>query len=122
MTARTPSSWVPLAAQSREEPEPYSLPAITISGTFSLRYASDASKIVVLLAVRQMCREAALDAGHQQILEADIGEGPAHHHFVIAAAGAVGIEILGLDAVGDQITAGWTRQRESNRQARCGRW
>ncbi len=34
-TARTPSSTVPLAAQSREEPVPYSLPANTTSGTFS---------------------------------------------------------------------------------------
>lgn len=33
MTARTPNSEVPLAAQSREEPEPYSLPPRTTSGT-----------------------------------------------------------------------------------------
>ena len=33
ITARTPSSLVPFAAQSREEPEPYSLPARTTSGT-----------------------------------------------------------------------------------------
>ncbi len=32
MTAFTPSSAVPLAAQSRDEPEPYSLPARTTSG------------------------------------------------------------------------------------------
>ena len=32
MTTWTPSSLVPLAAQSREEPEPYSLPARTTSG------------------------------------------------------------------------------------------
>ena len=32
ITARTPSSWVPLAAQSRDEPVPYSLPAKTTSG------------------------------------------------------------------------------------------
>ena len=32
MTARTPSSAVPLAAQSRDDPEPYSLPASTTSG------------------------------------------------------------------------------------------
>ena len=32
-TARTPSSLVPLAAQSREEPVPYSCPAKTSSGT-----------------------------------------------------------------------------------------
>ena len=31
-TALTPSRLVPLAAQSREEPVPYSLPAITSSG------------------------------------------------------------------------------------------
>ena len=32
-TARTPRSRVPLAAQSRDEPVPYSLPASTTSGT-----------------------------------------------------------------------------------------
>ena len=32
MTALTPSSAVPLAAQSRDDPEPYSLPASTTSG------------------------------------------------------------------------------------------
>ncbi len=32
-TARTPSSAVPFAAQSRDEPEPYSLPARITSGT-----------------------------------------------------------------------------------------
>ena len=32
MTALTPSSAVPLAAQSRDEPEPYSLPARMTSG------------------------------------------------------------------------------------------
>ena len=36
ITARTPSSLVPLAAQSREEPEPYSLPASTTSAMPSL--------------------------------------------------------------------------------------
>ena len=32
ITARTPSSFVPLAAQSRDEPVPYSLPAKITSG------------------------------------------------------------------------------------------
>ena len=32
ITARTPSRLVPLAAQSRDEPEPYSLPPSTTSG------------------------------------------------------------------------------------------
>ena len=35
-TARTPRRLTPLAAQSREEPLPYSLPAKITSGTFSL--------------------------------------------------------------------------------------
>ena len=43
MTARTPSSAVPLAAQSREEPEPYSLPPRTISGVPSAMYCREAS-------------------------------------------------------------------------------
>ena len=43
ITAFTPSSMVPLAAQSREEPVPYSLPAKMTSGTFSLRYFIAAS-------------------------------------------------------------------------------
>ena len=34
ITARTPSSDVPLAAQSRDDPEPYSLPPNTTSGMF----------------------------------------------------------------------------------------
>ena len=33
ITTRTPSSSVPFAAQSRDDPVPYSLPAITASGT-----------------------------------------------------------------------------------------
>ena len=40
------------------------------------------------------------------IAQADVGEGAAHHHFVVAAARAVGIEVLGLDAVRDQIFSG----------------
>ena len=37
ITARMPSNIGPFAAQSREEPEPYSLPASTISGVPSAR-------------------------------------------------------------------------------------
>ena len=42
-TAFTPSSSVPFAAQSRDEPDPYSFPAITISGTPASRYLTEAS-------------------------------------------------------------------------------
>ena len=43
MTARTPCRLTPLAAQSREEPEPYSLPAKITSGTLSCWYRMAAS-------------------------------------------------------------------------------
>src|ERR1700754_2043331 len=55
MTARTPSSFGHLAAQSRELPVPYSLPAITISGVSAPWYSSEASKTVITLFVG-MCR------------------------------------------------------------------
>jgi hypothetical protein len=42
-TARMPRSVVPLAAQSRDEPVPYSLPAKTTSGVPSVRYFIAAS-------------------------------------------------------------------------------
>ena len=37
IAARTPSRFGPFAAQSRDEPEPYSAPAMTISGVPSSR-------------------------------------------------------------------------------------
>ena len=43
IAALTPSRFGPFAAQSRDEPEPYSLPASTTSGVPSVRYRSDAS-------------------------------------------------------------------------------
>ncbi len=43
ITARTPSSSVPFAAQSRELPVPYWSPASTTSGIPSLAYAIAAS-------------------------------------------------------------------------------
>ena len=53
---------------------------------------------------------AAFDAGHHLVLDADIGEGAAHHHFVIAAPRAIGVEVDGGDAVLDQIFAGRARR------------
>src|SRR5205807_9648054 len=45
-------------------------------------------------------------AGRQQILEPHIGERAAHHHLVIAAARAIRVEVLGLDAVLHQVLPG----------------
>src|SRR5882757_2231702 len=68
-----------------------------------------------LLAVRQMHREAALDAGHQEILESDIRERPAHHHFMISAPRSVRVEVFWLHTVLDQIFAGWRVWRDRTR-------
>src|SRR5882757_6872331 len=83
ITALTPSNMVPLAAQSRELPVPYSLPA---------RITKEVP--------------AALGARQQQIAQADIGERATHHHFVIAAARAVRIEVHRLHALGHQVLGG----------------
>jgi hypothetical protein len=50
-------------------------------------------------------RDVALAAGHQPVPQPDIGERAAHHHLVVAAPRAVGIEIAALDAVGHQVAA-----------------
>ena len=86
---RTPSRRGPFAAQSRDDPEPYSLPARMTSGTplggVLHRGVEDRHQ----LAVGQVPRHAALGAGREQVPEADVGERAAHHHLVVAAAGAV---------------------------------
>ena len=47
-TAFTPSNRVPLAAQSRELPVPYSLPPMTTNGVPSSRYFAAASKMSIV--------------------------------------------------------------------------
>src|SRR5699024_4560449 len=53
----------------------------------------------------EVAGEAAFGAGGQQVAQPDIGECAADHDFVVAAARAVGVEILRLDAVFLQIAA-----------------
>ena len=95
-TARTPSSCEPFAAQSRELPEPYSLPASTTSGTPSAvvlhRRVVDRRR----LAVGKMDGEAALGAGRELVAQPHVGERAAHHHFVVPAPRAVGVEVARL--------------------------
>src|SRR5690606_34019047 len=40
------------------------------------------------------------------VADTDVGEGAAHHHFVVAAPRAVGVEVPGGDAQGLQVQAG----------------
>ena len=93
ITARTPSRTVPLAAQSRELPVPYSLPAMTTSGR-PVRLVEH-GRVVDRhrLAGRRVPGEAALDIVEHAVADADVGEGAAHHHFVVAAARAVAVEV-----------------------------
>ena len=90
---------MPLAAQSRDEPEPYSRPASTISGTPSAAYRIGGVVDERLLAVGQVDRVRALLARRQQVAQADVREGAADHHLVLAAPGAVRVELERADAV-----------------------
>jgi hypothetical protein len=94
MTARTPRRLVPLAAQSREEPVPYSL-----AGEDDERHA------LRLVAAWRRRRSASLRrsgwcsvkppslAAEHLVLDADVGEGAPHHHLVVAAPRAVLVEV-----------------------------
>ena len=57
-------------------------------------------------AVGQVAGDAAFGAGGEQVADADVGERAAGHHAVVAAAGAVAVEVARLDAVRDQVLAG----------------
>ncbi len=54
----------------------------------------------------EVASEAALHAVEQQVLQTDVGEGSADHDLVVAAARAVGIEVLALNTVLLQVLAG----------------
>ena len=96
----------PLAAQSRDDPEPYSLPARTISGVHLHAVTSDASKIVNSSPAGRMHRpRPPLEPGTSRLRRRTLGERAAHHHLVVAAPRAVGLKSLGLDPVLDQVAA-----------------
>ena len=58
------------------------------------------------VAARLIRRPTAFGARRQLIAEADVGECSAHHHFMVAAACAVRVEVVRLHAVLDQIFPG----------------
>src|SRR5260221_14302759 len=53
-----------------------------------------------------MLRHAALDAGRRLVADADVGEGAAHHHFVMATVRAVRVEVHRTDLVLHQVPPG----------------
>src|SRR5205085_7297937 len=59
-----------------------------------------------LLARRLKRRDAAFGSRHQKVLDADVGEGAAHHHLMVAATRAVRVEVLLLDAAQEQVASG----------------
>ena len=92
---------MPLAAQSRELPVPYSWPAKITSGTPSALVPHRGVVDRHLLAVGLVARHAALDARDHEVLDAHVGEGAARHDAVVAAARAVAVEVRRRDARGD---------------------
>ena len=93
MTALTPSSAVPLAAQSREDSRAVLLAAQDhqrdSGGLVGLGGVEDR----LLLAGEEVTGVAALDAVEQPVAQADVGEGAADHDLVVTAARAVGVEV-----------------------------
>ena len=95
---------MPFAAQSREDPEPYSLPGEDhqrrAGGRVALRGVVDAGD---LAALGEVAGEAALGdvigLGAELVPQADVGEGAADHHLVVAAARPVGVEVAARHAV-----------------------
>ncbi len=59
-----------------------------------------------LLAVGEMQRPVALALGRELVTEADIAEGAAHHHLMIAPPRAVGVELPARHIAGDEELAG----------------
>jgi hypothetical protein len=100
MTARTPSSMGALGG-----PVARRAGAVLFAGQHHERHAG--GDVLHGRVVDGICSppwgrwqgDAALDAAQHEVLEADVGEGAAHHHLVVAAAGAVLVEVGRGDAV-----------------------
>ena len=103
ITARTPRRFGPLAAQSRDDPEPYSLPARMISGTLALRVFHAGVEDRHLLALGQQPRHPALGPRRQLVAQAHVGKRPPHHHLVIAAPRSVAVKVRRLHAMLGQV-------------------
>src|SRR5581483_710637 len=65
-----------------------------------------------LLAARDVSGDTPLNARHEEITQADVGERAPHHDFVIAAARAVGVEIDRFHALLDEVTRRGARLRD----------
>ena len=106
ITARMPSSSVPLAAQSRDEPGAVFLADERhqrhVLGRVALGGVEDRERI----ARGQMRRVAALLAARERVAQADVAERAPHHDLVVAAARAERVEVARSDSVLRQVAAG----------------
>ena len=97
-TAFTPSNRVPLAAQSRLEPVPYSCPAMTIKGTLFFLVANRRVENRQLFPARMVDGHPALHSRNHQILDSYIRERAARHDAVVTSPAAITIEINRLNS------------------------
>src|SRR5207244_12992814 len=67
--------------------------------------------------VGEVAGPAAFDSRHKPISQSDVGEGAAHHDLVVAATGAVAVEVAAIDAVVGQVLGG----RAAGSDGACGR-
>ena len=58
-----------------------------------------------LASVGHVLGPAALASGDQLVPEPDVGEGSPDHDLVVCPAGSVGVEVLGLDALGHEVAS-----------------
>jgi len=78
----------PWPPQSREEPEPYSLPPRITSGVPSARLlARGGRRSASGCRLAALTRDAALGARGQLVAQPDVGERAADHHLVVCRAG-----------------------------------
>jgi hypothetical protein len=94
ITARTPRSSGPFAAQSRELPEPYSFrqhDEWNALDPIPLRCVEDRHPLLV----REMRRPRPLRIGSKLVAQPHVRERASHHHLVVASTRAVAVE-LGL--------------------------
>ncbi len=112
----TPRSAGPFAAQSRDEPLPYSFPARTPSGVPVVLVAHRGLVDAGHLAAREVRRPRALRLRRELVPKPDVREGPAHHHLVVPAPGSVRVEVTLLDTVFEEVsTCGRVRTDRARR-------
>ena len=98
-TARTPSSSVPFAAQSRDEPDAVLLAREHDQRRAALPVALGRVEDARRLAAREVRGDVALGARHEQVLEPDVRERAARHDEIVAAPRAVRVEVALLESV-----------------------